>query len=170
MARNSKTVEPDGTPVDAAEVAVRGPAWEDDTLLQVGSFADAMALAKAEFGELSEASDTLGNGFTILNDKAKDILIGQELILLSWNFNVGDMGPFVSIMCAAKMPGGGVMKAIVNDGSTGIYSQLDTLYRRNGKLGGLHVPRGLRRSDYTYHDENTGEDRPASTYYLDTAA
>jgi hypothetical protein len=169
MARKTDTViEPDGTPVDNAEVSVRGPGWDDDTLLGLDSFEAALALVQETFGaELVSADETLGNGFTILNGPAKDVLIGHQMIVMSWNFNIGDVGPFVSVQCVAKLPGGGTLKAIINDGSTGIYAQLDTLYQRTGKLGGLHVKHGLRRSDYTYTNDK-GEESPASTYYLDT--
>lgn len=160
------------TPDENAAVIMRGPQWDDDTLLAIDSFDAALALVKEEFGaELVSADETLGNGFTILNKDAKDVLIGLPCIFMSWNFNLGDNGEFVSAQVVARGPGGSTIKAIVNDGSTGIYRQLSEYTRRsNGKQGGMIARRGLTRSDYTYEDPTTGESRPATTYYIDTTA
>lgn len=162
----------DGVPgAPGAEVITRGPQWDDDTLLDIKSFDEAVRLAQEEFGgELVAAEETLGNGFTILNGDAKNILCGVPLVFMGWNFNLGDKGEFVSAQVVARMPGGGMVKAIINDGSTGVYKQLSAFTKRTGRLGGLTARGGLTRSDYTYTDKDTGESKPATTFYINTAA
>lgn len=168
---NPTTVDENGAPSQGAEMILKGPQWDDDTLLGIDSFDAAVALVQAEFGgELVSAEETLGNGFTILNGEAKNILVGVPCVFMGWNFNAGDKGEFVSAQIVARMPGGGMLKAIVNDGSTGIFKQLKAFTGRTGKLGGLSARGGLTRSDYKYMDETTGEERPATTYYINTTA
>lgn len=176
MASNSKagqdTITEDGKPADAATVVIAGPKFDDETLLSLDSFDAALKLAQETFGgEVVSAEETLGNGFTILNGEAKNVLCGVPCVFLGWNFNAGDVGEFVSAQVVARMPGGGMLKAIINDGGTGIYKQLlEFTNRNNGRMGGLMARGGLTRSDYKYKDPNSGEERPATTYYINTSA
>jgi hypothetical protein len=171
-AATTDTITEEGKPATGAEVTVQGPKYDDDTLLSIDSFEAAVRLATAEFGgELVAAEETLGNGFTILNGDAKNVLCGVPLVFLGWNFNLGDNGEFVSAQVVARMPGGGMLKAIINDGSTGVYKQLSEFTQRNGgRMGGMTARGGLTRSDYTYEDTKTGERKPATTFYINTSA
>jgi hypothetical protein len=150
-----------------ADVVVRGPKYDADRLAAVESFDDAVALAAETVGEIANAADELGDGFAILSDKNK--LVGVPCMFLSWNFNLGDYGEFVSAQVVARTESGGVLKVIVNDGGAGIYQQLSDFTAKSNKLGGLFARHGLRRSDYTYKDEK-GKDTPATTYYIDQTA
>lgn len=173
MARKDEqqNITEDGQPDTGTDVIMRGPQWDDDTLLSISSFDEALRLTQQEFGgEIVAAEETLGNGFTILNGEAKNILCGVPLVFMAWNFNLGDTGEFVSAQVVGRIPGGGIIKAIINDGSTGVYKQLSAFTKRTGKLGGLSARGGLTRSDYTYTDPNTGEQRPATTFYINTTA
>lgn len=174
MAQNdkAKNITETGAPADGSTVSVQGPRYDDEVLLSLDSFDAAVALAQQTFGgELVKAEETLGNGFTILNGEAKNVLCGVPLVFLGWNFNVGDQGEFVSAQVVARMPGGGMLKAIINDGGTGIFKQLGEFTdRNNGQMGGLFARGGLTRSDYKYKDEVTGEERPATTFYINTSA
>lgn len=152
---------------DGATVAMRGPQFDDDTLLSIKSFDDALSLASQELGEIADVGETLGNGFAVLENK--DALIDVPCLFLSWNFNNGDFGEFVSAMVVARSESGGSRKVILNDGSTGIFQQLEAYTKRTGKMGGLIARHGLTRSDYDYTDDK-GQVRPASTYYINTAA
>lgn len=151
------------------DVSTRGPRYSDDELLGIDSFDAALELAQRELGGIAAADQEIGNGFSILDNDRKDILVGAPMLLLSWNFNIGDFGPFVSAMVVAKV-GGQTLKYVLNDGSSGIFRQLDEYSNRTGRMGGLIVRKGLRVSEYEYEDPQSGEKRPAKTYYLDTSA
>jgi hypothetical protein len=143
--------------------------WDDDTLQAIASFDDALRLLADTETPIVDASQVIGNGFAILNDKA--ILQGIKVLFLSWRFNRGDMGVFASVNVIAQMPGMNVPgKFILNDGSTGICRQLVQYTSKTGRWGGLMVSKGLRRSDYQFSDPTDGSLKNATTYYLDTSA
>lgn len=148
------------------EVAVPTTRFDDEALLAISSFDDAAALLAENDIPIVAADQVIGNGFAIINDKG--FLCNVPMMLLSWNFNSGDNGEFVSINAVANLPGGNLGKYIINDGSTGIYAQLRKYTDRTGKTAGLIVKRGLRRSDYQYDDNGTPKN--ATTFYLDTSA
>lgn len=175
MARNSSPdsvaeVMPEKLLAAAGEpgtgVAIPATRFDDDALLAIQSFDDAAALLASEDIPVVAADQVIGNGFAVVNDKG--FLCGVPMMLLSWHFNNGDNGQFVSIHAVANLPGNTLGKYIVNDGSTGIYAQLLKYTEKTGKTAGLVVKRGLRRSDYTYDDN--GQTKNATTFYLDTSA
>lgn len=138
----------------------------NDDLRNIATFDDAMALFN---GDVHTADSELGDGFELL--KEKDRLIGDPCLFISWSFSEGDHGEFVSARVIAKSGG----KYVVNDGSTGLCSQLrEYTDSHGGRNGGLLSRRGLRKSEYTYDetDPKTGEikTKPAVTYYIDTSA
>jgi len=119
--------------------------------------------------KIGDATD-LGSGFAVLDTDQKRRLVGVPLLFLFWGFNKGDQGDFVSAhVVQTDMRGQVVGKFIINDGSTGILNQLREYTNRTGSMQGLFAPKGLRASDYTYTDEKTGEDKPATTFYIDTS-
>lgn len=123
-------------------------------------------------GQVVNAADEMGNGFTIMEKEQKDRLCGVPLVILSWSVNVGDHGLFVSAYVAELNKQGQVVgKWIVNDGSmkSGLGQQLKELTDEKGMVRGLFVPNGLRRSDYEYTNDK-GETAPTSTYYIDLSA
>jgi hypothetical protein len=143
--------------------------YHTDDLARVTTFEEAVALAaQVSGGEVLAADTELGDGFAVLESKDKRTLIGVPLMFMEWQFNQGDMGEFVSARVAAKQ-GNGVGKYIINDGSTGIYRQLQEFSKRTGRSTGLYARHGLRVSDYKYTD-NEGKEKPASTFYIDTSA
>lgn len=151
------------------DVAIPSTRFDDEALSNIESFDDALALLAEEGIAIDMADEKLGNGFAIISDKG--ILCGVEFLLLSWQFNQGDKGEFVSCNLVAKMPGQKTpSKFVLNDGSTGIREQLKQYTKKTGKTAGLYVKHGLRRSDYTYEDQATGENSAATTFYLDTSA
>lgn len=99
----------------------------------------------------------------ILTDKNQ--LVGEPFVAVKWNFYPGEFGEFVSMWVLTNDDA----KYIVNDGSTGICAQLRALTDNNGQDGMLVCPKGLRRSDYKYTDPRTGDERPASTFYIDAS-
>lgn len=164
-----KTAPATETVEDNSAVAIPRVDFDDLALSEISSFDDAVALVTADGTVIESASDVIGNGFAILKDKS--LLCGVELLFLGWSFNAGENGEFVSCYVVARMPGSKVpSKFIVNDGSTGLFKDLRNYTTKTGRNKGLHVAKGLSRSDYTYEDKETGEQRPATTFYLDTSA
>jgi hypothetical protein len=150
---------------NTTDVAVIGTNFETEELAGLTSFADALALVQEKVGEsnVGVADQEIGDGFKLLENK--DLLIGVEMLLITWDFHQGDHGEFVS----AKVMTKDGQKYIVNDGSTGIRDQLMGYSAKKNSQGGLYCKKGLRRSNYEYEDEN-GQKKPATTYYLDTSA
>lgn len=153
---------------DAAngEIAVSALRFSDDDLRAIESFDDAAALLAQNDLPVVAADQVLGNGFSVVNDKG--FLCGLPMMLLSWHFNKGDNGDFVSAHAVVSMPGGTLGKFVINDGSTGLYQQLRNYTDKTDRTTGLVVKRGLRRSDYQYDDNGTPKN--ATTFYLDTSA
>lgn len=147
------------------EVEKKFPSIPTETLAQVSSFNDAIALAEDIYGKdvIAVAADVLGDGFRIVEDK--DTLIGVSFFALSWNFVVGDHGEYVIVRAITQDD----QKLLITDGSTGIRDMLSHYSKQTGRYGGLFCRKGLRRSDYTYTNDK-GEERDASTYYLDVSA
>jgi hypothetical protein len=110
------------------------------------------------------SSTELGNGWGLLSSKEKARLVGVPLLILSWRVNDGDNGEFVSLQVVTNSE-----RLIVNDGSTGIRDQIKAL-AEEGETRAIYCKHGLRRSDYTYTDPKTKEEKEATTFYLDTSA
>jgi len=147
-------------------VEVPGKNFEVDELAGIKSFDDALALVAEKLGgqeKVGVADQEIGDGFKLLENK--DTLIGIEMLLVTWDFHMGDFGEFVS----AKVVTRDGQKYIVNDGSSGIRDQLMQYSAKKNSQGGLFCRKGLRRSEYKYTDEK-GNETPATTYYLDTSA
>lgn len=131
------------------EIMGGGSHFDEDALRSLSTFDEAIALATSQHGEMLDASDELGDGFTLLGRDQKNLLENRPLLLLEWAFRPGDFGtPFVSVRVAARNDNGSVGKYIINDGSTGIAEQLAKFTKKTGKLGNLLVKGGLRKSEY----------------------
>ena len=132
-----------------------------DELRNITSFQDALNLISAKGIETVNSSDVIGDGFTLLESKDKERLVGVPFLLLSWRFAKGNVGEFVSAHLVTTHN----EKFIINDGSTGIMQQLADL-TKSGVNGGIACKRGLRKSEYEYTDPKTGEVSNAVTYYI----
>jgi hypothetical protein len=173
MAQTAKSTN-DDVVVDTGEVTDEittdvVPHVDNAALIGIESWEDAISLAN-ELGTLVDATDVLGNGFEILDTKDKGQLVGVPMLFLSWRFNDGDNGEFVSALVVLKV-GNGIRKVVLNDGSTGIKEQLksftfDYAPKKLGgqKFSGLVAKNGLRRSDYTI--EIDGKESAATTFYI----
>jgi hypothetical protein len=147
------------------EVELPGQNFSPEDLTNIQSFEDALTLVQREIGAelIVSADQAIGDGFKLLENK--DVLQGVEMLLVSWDFHLGDFGEFVSVKLVTRNGD----KYILNDGSSGIRDQLMGFTAKKNQKGGLFCKKGLRRSDYTYQDEK-GQETPATTYYLDTSA
>lgn len=152
----------------SANLPARASAFTAEDFARLGSeggnaFDDAMALVNEKLGgEVIDSAD-LGDGFGVLDTKNKGQLIGVTFFILSAQFSQGDNGEFVSCRIVTKDG----RKLILNDGGTGIYEQLKTLWTVKPAAYGqpVLVRKGLRESRY-----NHPEHGPSVTYYLDTSA
>jgi hypothetical protein len=168
---------------ESTEIDIKQARFDDDEMRAVQSIDDAARMVAAEFGTdaIATIAEEMGSGSEILEDKSK--LIGTKFFLMEWRFNMGDNGPFVS---AAAITDKGD-KYIINDGSAGMFSQLNQYTVRTGKTFGLLVPKGLRVSTFTTCGDCNKPRRPeenpctncgstasergkAQTFYLDTSA
>lgn len=131
----------------------------------VTDFQTALKTTAAAHGAVVDASEEMGDGFTVLPESQRNLLAGRPILLAEWSFREGDFGEFVSIRVLVENTDGSVLKLILNDGSTGICRQLNEYSAKTGKFGALFVKGGLRVSEYTY-DDGTGKPKPASTWYL----
>lgn len=157
---------------------VKGASFTEDEYRDIQTMDDAIALFQEKMGaEVVDASEEIGDGFALIEDKDK--LVGVPLLLLTWNFNASDRGPkpFVSVRAIARFTAGGDAKVVFNDGGTGIREQLEKFTDKGGRpMGGVFVGHGLRKSEYGLDAENqpvklnspeaVGK---ATTYYLDTS-
>lgn len=118
--------------------------FSDDQLRNITSIEDALALAADAYGGTISAEELeIGNGFKLLGDD-KDRLVGMPFLLLAYTFNEGDFGEFASCLLITDRGD----KVIMNDGSSGIYEQLLDIMKTTDRMGGIHFPRGLRKSTY----------------------
>lgn len=144
--------------------------FDNDALRAITSFDEALALTEQTLGhEVVNASDEMGNGFTILPTTDKDKLVGVRFLIMSFDFHAGDNGTYVS--CQIVTEDG--RRLVLNDGSTGICDQLITWNQKTNRSGGLLV-NGVRRSEYDRKNEhgdvivnpNTGRAERGVTFYL----
>lgn len=122
-----------------------------------------------------------GPGLAVITKK--ETLINVPLMIVDYRFHEGDKGPFVSAVAILSTPvnvdGAPASKVVINDGSTGIYSQLLNIETQRVADGTdtirpLYCETGLRRSEYDRKDENgqpvinekTGKPERATTFYL----
>lgn len=146
--------------------------FNDDELRSIQSWDDLKGLLAEKELTVAQAHEILGNGFELLSKDEKAKLVDVPFMILDWRFNIGDMGTFVSLTIAAQNPDKTMRKVIINDGSTGICAQIETLANR-GITPPVFVAKGLVRSDYDYEvEDKNGETvkRPATTYYLSESA
>lgn len=148
-----------------SDVVVPGTELSVEELAGLNSFQDALSLLQDKYGaeSVAVADQELGDGFKLLENK--DQLNGVGFIAVNWDFHQGDHGEFVTVKVMTEDG----QKYIVNDGSSGIRDQLMAYTAKSGKQAGMFCRKGLRRSDYTYTDDD-GKTKPAKTYYIDTSA
>lgn len=128
------------------------------------------AVQKLSFDEALKDSIVAVSDVEIINKERKDTLIGVEFIITKVSVNQGNSGPFVSLTAVTRDD----RTVVINDGSSGIASQMFELVSKYGVDKPIHVPGGLRKSVY-YVDKDTlkvvgKEPQPnsfaAATYYL----
>lgn len=153
--------------VKSTDVAVESnkSTFDDSALASITN----MDQALAALGSVTDIEDwnDYGTGFDILDNK--DRIVGVPFVILEWRFTESKQygQTFVSAVCVDEKDN----KFIVNDGSTGIYSQLRMVTdkrlseKRAYPQTGLVCRKGLRKSEYTVENED-GKNIEAATYYL----
>jgi hypothetical protein len=139
----------------------------EEVLANVNDFAAARQAAINAYGQVFFADESMGSGYKVLNSTSKDILCNVPIAFLSWTFNQGDNGEFVTAYVIVEIDGN-TSKYIVNDGGNGIYKQLKEFTDEHNVNGGLFVRHGLRKSDYMRTNDE-GKNVNRTTYYINTS-
>lgn len=148
------------------EVAKQGT-FDTDRLHEIQGFQDAVKAIEAEFGSVVDASNEIGDGFPILDNKNR--LIDVPFLIMDWDYFDGSFGNTVLTMRVVTDTG---QKWRVNDGSTGIQQQLARYETRTHRKGGMLVKGGLRSSTYPTvkgvptHEGDPEADGASTTFYL----
>jgi hypothetical protein len=157
---------------DAIVPAVPRP--DDSTLRELETMDDVLALLEKQGIPVRDIADEIGTGFSVVD---KETLVKVPMVLIAWQFSVGDFGGMVT---AFAMTEDG-RKVILVDGSTGIFAQLDEYSNDPNSPGfgiqnGMRVRNGLRVSRYELTEDREiaprdykGKTTPAATFYLDTS-
>lgn len=165
---SKNTSQPTETESAVAEVMATPTKIDSATYAAMENWEDAIAAIQQTFGGIGEASNELGDGFAVVQNKAT--LIGVPLLLAEWTIRKGDTGDYVVVRALARAQDGRMSKLVITDGGSGILKQLREFTERTGKRGGLMVRNGLRESTYEYDQTDDGKPKMATTYYLDTSA
>lgn len=169
-------------PETATGLATRSQQFDTQALREINSLDEALAAINAAGITVVDATEVMGDGFELLDEKEKSQLVGVHFVIMSAAEAPGDYGKsFVSLRVVTKDG----RKLIINDGSTGIRDQIVDYTTHHGSPVGLHFPNGLRASTYSFCEEckhivgKSGVEQcpecshspmsPASTYYLDTS-
>lgn len=102
----------------------------------------------------------------------KEQVVNRRFMIMGYRVNPGgDFGTFVSLMAVTDgevrdKNGKFVNKVVINDGSTGIADQWQSMVQAGLAKVPMICPNGLRVSEYQYPDPETGELRPAKTFYI----
>ena len=170
MAKDTVPVDENGLPefidtrADGTAIAQRTPRrFTDEELQGLKSFDDFANFMQAREEEVASAVD-FGHGFQMLEQDAKRRLVDQELVIIDTRMISRDDGDFAVVYVITR-PG---EKFMFLDGSTGIYKQL-VEWKPEGGLS-MHVPHGLRASDYKKEVERNGRmvETDATTFYIAT--
>lgn len=122
--------------------------------------------------ELGDASE-LGDGFKVLNSDDKGQIENRPFIVVDYKLdNVGKFSAFATM----KIVTADNRRLIVNDGGTGIPSQLQEI-KASGHTGAILCRKGLKVSRYDVTDEKgepvidpqTQKPIQGETWYLDTS-
>lgn len=137
-----------------------GMEFNEETLREFSSFDDVL---RASGGIVNKINDHLGDGFSVLEDKTE--LLDVEFMVVTYSVHPSESTgkEFTSLRVITRDG----RKLIINDGSTGIHEQCLALRKRLGNFVPLHVPRGLRMSEYDYRDGEVK--KRARTFYLSTS-
>lgn len=162
----------DDTPVNVFALAKSAPGMNltNDQWADITNWETLSALLSDTIGEVTSVEE-IGSGFRPV-DKAE--LVGKGFIILDIALREAGKDNYgeYSVIKAALFPDPAkgseqkVEKVVFADGGTGIHEQCKALIRKFNRRGGFSAPNGLRRSDYTYMDDN-GKETPATTFYLD---
>jgi len=154
----------------STEIEQKWQQFSTEELKNLQSFEDVEQLFASREETIVSASDELGDGFALIDNKS--ILEKRPVMFVSWSFSDGDFSEeFVSARVMCRLDNGTVGKFVVNDGGSGIRKQLrDYTDSHKGNQGGLFAAKGLRVSEYDYTDPDTGKVSKAETWYIDTSA
>jgi len=125
-------------------------------LLKAENFDELIEMAG---GSVMRGADLIGDGFSLVQ---KQSLVGKPMIVIDWEILTDENSgrQFVTVRAIVKdnEPNG---KVRFNDGSTGVFAEVQTLEEQGIQAGPIYFGGGLRRSDYV--KEGVGD---ATTFYF----
>lgn len=166
MVRKAAESKQEVTPVSEAE------------LPDFGSFDEALNHFVNGVGVVA-IGDVAGDGYTLTKDK--ESLVNVPFLIVDWNTvtDPSTQRDYATIRLITQDN----RKIRINDGSTGIFKQLQEIRERHNLTRGIGVPKGLFTSEYWICDDRSsdkfgmvvnpdyeGPKRQATTYYLNTAS
>lgn len=134
---------------------------------QALQYAETWEQAAEIMGSEVEKASEFGDGFTLLDERGKDNLVGVPFVVIAFNLNESKQyggNTFASVRLITKDN----KRLVFNDGGTGIVPFLQDFLKKTGRNYGLIAQRGLRVSEYEV--EVNGKTIEAKTYYFDTSA
>ena len=139
----------------------------EDALREIKTFGDAIALLESSGIAAVNYEEEYGDGFALIKgDDAKQSLVGVPFVILGIRLIEGDyeQAGVKAIYAAIHLVTQDGRKIVMIDGGTGVGATAMKMADR-GHVSGVYVPKGLRRSDYEYID-NQGNKSPATTFYF----
>lgn len=156
--KETKATEPETVGADI----VQSSTYSNADLVGIESFDAAVALVNSKHGAIVDASNELGDGFTLIRTADDLEKLGvKRALLMEWTFRPGDFDKdYVSVRFVAQLQNGTMFKGVYNDGGTGMRRDLYDYTQKTGRTGGLAC-NGFKVSRYT------NEHGPAKTVYLE---
>lgn len=154
---------------------IQYPEITEGALRDITDLKSAMDIIRMTTGaEVIQASEEVGDGFDFIERSQKDRLVGRPVLFVKWDCTLSSSYTrdnaairCVNVWAMYEAPDGSARKVRFVDFGTGVCQQLWELYGRTGRSAGLALPRGLRKSEFTYTDPDNGAQSLAATYYVD---
>lgn len=167
-------VEPE--PVEPEEDDEEEVSWSELSTDEQLEMFEKQALSKFENVSFEDALKSAVQVRPEVEVVKKRSLVDVPFVVRQIRINMGEFGPFVSLVCVTEhpVPGAESTTIVINDGSTGLARQIVAIAKQYGTEKPLFFPKGLRESTY-YIDKDTRmvvgkqpkpNSIPASTFYL----
>lgn len=110
-----------------------------------------------------------GSAWDLMKDKKE--LVGKPFVIADVRFYKGNFGDACAVMAILETRD--QRKVVFNDGSTGVFQQVQGMVKRTNRKGGFRCPNGLRASEYKFIEKDFdgnplpgAEEKLATTFYI----
>ena len=121
------------------------------------------------WGQAGGVVEFEGSDWDLVKDKHD--LVGKPFVIADVRFYTGKFGDACAVM--AMLETRDQRKVVFNDGSTGVFRQVESMVRRHQRRGGFRCPNGLRASEYQYVEKDFdgkplpgAEEIRSTTFYI----